>query len=109
MFQQGTYVAEVAYFIGEDAPMMTGVCTPELPKGYSFDYINAEVLMKYADVEDGCLTLSSGMKYRILVLPELETMRPELLRKLSTLVKKGLLVLGPSPLRSPKLQNYPAM
>ena len=63
--------------------------------------------MKYADVEDGCLTLSSGMKYRVLVLPQLETMRPELLQKLSTLVKKGLLVLGPSPLRSPSLQNYP--
>lgn len=107
MLQQGTYIADVAYFIGEDVPMMTGVCTPELPKGYSFDYINAEVLMKYADVEDGCLTLSSGMKYRVLVLPQLETMRPELLQKLSTLVKKGLLVLGPSPLRSPSLQNYP--
>ena len=41
MLQQGHYVADVAYFIGEDAPKMTGICDPELPKGYSFDYINA--------------------------------------------------------------------
>ena len=42
--QQGTYVADVAYFIGEDAPKMTGSIDPQLPKGYSFDFINAEVL-----------------------------------------------------------------
>ena len=41
MLQQGRYVADVAYFIGEDAPKMTGECTPALPRGYSFDYVNA--------------------------------------------------------------------
>lgn len=35
MLQQGRYVADVAYFIGEDVPKMTGVCDPPLPKGYS--------------------------------------------------------------------------
>ena len=40
--QQGTYVADVAYFIGEDTPKMTGSIDPQLPKGYSFDFINAE-------------------------------------------------------------------
>ncbi len=44
MLQQGNYVADVAYFIGEDVPKMTGVCDPALPQGYSFDYINAEVI-----------------------------------------------------------------
>jgi hypothetical protein len=33
----------VAYFIGEDTPKMTGTQTPELPRGYSFEYINAEI------------------------------------------------------------------
>ena len=32
MLQQGTYVADVAYFIGEDVPKMTGVCDPPLPQ-----------------------------------------------------------------------------
>ena len=44
LLQQGTRVADVAYFIGEDAPKMTGVRQPELPPGYDFDYINAEVI-----------------------------------------------------------------
>lgn len=106
LLQQGKYVADVAYFIGEDAPKMTGVRDPELPDGYSFDYINAEILQNRAAVADHQLVLPGGMKYRILVLPKLETMRPALLRKIKELVGKGLTVLGPAPLRSPGLQNY---
>ena len=107
MLQQGKYVADVAYFIGEDAPKMTGVRDPELPKGYSYDYINAEVIEKRLSVKDGKLMLPDGMNYRILVLPKLETMRPELLKKLIDLVKSGAVILGPKPVRSPSMQNYP--
>jgi len=108
MLQQGLFTADVAYFIGEDAPKMTGVRNPELPKGYAFDYINAEVLLTRASVKDGKLTLPDGMKYSLLVLPKLETMRPEVLSRIKELVNEGLVILGPAPQRSPSLQNYPA-
>jgi hypothetical protein len=107
MLQQGLNVADVAYFIGEDAPKMTGVTDPALPVGYQFDYINAEVIEKYMTVEDGLLALPHGTKYRILVLPELKTMRPELLLKIKQLVIGGAIVLGPPPEISPSLQNQP--
>ena len=107
MLQQGLFAADVAYFIGEDAPKMTGVRTPALPRGYAFDYMNAEVLLTRASVKDGKLTLPDGMQYRLLVLPQLETMRPDVLRKIKELVDDGLTVLGPAPVRSPSLQNYP--
>ena len=107
MLQQGLYVADVAYFIGEDAPKMTGVTAPELPYGYAFDYINAEVLMTRASVKDGRLTLPDGMSYSLLVLPKQTTMRPELLAKIKQMVSDGLVVLGPAPETSPSLQNYP--
>lgn len=107
LLQQGRYVADVAYFIGEDTPKMTGVCDPALPKGYSFDYINAEILLQQASVKDGKLTLASGMQYKVLVLPRLTTMRPEVLRKISALVNQGLAILGPAPQSSPSLANYP--
>ncbi|WP_184548833.1 glycosyl hydrolase [Mucilaginibacter sp. FT3.2] len=106
MLRQGKYVADAAYFIGEDAPKMTGVRDPELPKGYSFDYINAEILNERATVADGKLVLPGGMAYKILVLPKLETMRPQLLQKIKQLVAQGLTILGPAPKRSPGLQNY---
>lgn len=108
MLQRGDYVADVAYFIGEDAPKMTGICTPELPAGYSFDYINGEVLLQRASVEDGRIVLPSGMKYHLLVLPQLETMRPEILQKIKELLQAGACVIGPAPKYSPSLSDYPA-
>ncbi len=108
MLQRGLAVNDVCYFIGEDAPKMTGTRDPALPKGYTFDYINAEVLMNRVTVKDGNLVLPDGMSYRMMVLPPLETMRPELLRKIKQLVSEGASVYGPSPERSPSLQNYPA-
>jgi hypothetical protein len=108
MLQQGKYVADVAYFISEDAPKMTGVQDPKLPQGYSFDYINGEVIKNRLSVKDGKLVLPDGMSYSILVLPQLTTIRPELLLKIKELVQQGMVVLGPKPLTSPSLQNYPA-
>ncbi len=107
LLQQGRYVGDVAYFIGEDTPKMIGVCDPALPKGYSFDYINGDVLKNRVSVKEGRLTLPDGVSYRILVLPKQETMRPEFLSKLTKLVREGAIVLGPAPRRSPSMQNYP--
>ena len=107
LLQQGSRVADVAYFIGEDTPKMTGVRQPALPAGYDFDYINAEVIERKLQVKNGVLTLPHGTTYRVLVLPELTTMRPEVLRKLRGLVQAGATVVGPPPTRSPSLENFP--
>lgn len=105
--QQGKYVAEVCYFIGEDAPKMTGTRDPELPVGYSYDYINAEVILQRLTVEEGKFVLPDGMSYRLMVLPRLKTMRPEVLARIGELVSLGGIVLGPKPEKSPSLQGYP--
>lgn len=107
MLQQGRYIADVAYFIGEDAPKMTGIRDPEIPKGYSYDFINAEILENQAHVENHQLVLNSGMRYRVLVLPPLKTMRPEVIKKLQGFVKDGLILCGGAPEKSPSLENYP--
>lgn len=107
MQQQGKYAADVCYFIGEDTPKMTGTRDPELPVGYSYDYINAEVILQRLSVEDGKFVLPDGMTYQLLVLPNLKTMRPEVLRKIEELVRLGGTILGPKPEKSPSLQGYP--
>ncbi len=107
MLQQGLNIADVAYFIGEDTPKMTGVTDPALPLGYQFDYMNAEVIERDMTVEDGLITLPHGTQYKIMVLPKLETMRPKLLAKIKQLVNDGAIILGPAPNRSPSLQNQP--
>jgi hypothetical protein len=107
MLQQGNYVADVCYFIGEDAPMMTGAQNPELPGGYSFDYMNAEVILERLSVKDGQFVLPDGTAYSVMVLPPLKTMRPELLAKIEVLVNQGGVIFGQAPEESPSLSNYP--
>ncbi|MDR1743142.1 MAG: glycoside hydrolase family 2 [Dysgonamonadaceae bacterium] len=107
MLQQGLNVADVAYYIGEDAPKMDGITEPKISEGYHYDFINAEVLMNYATVKDGKLTLPHGTQYRVLVLPPQSTMRPQILDKIVQFAEKGLVVVGTPPKFSPSLQDYP--
>jgi hypothetical protein len=107
LLQQGCRVADVAYFIGEDAPKMTGVHNPPLPPGHDFDHINSDAIMNRLTVKDGVLTLPHGTIYQVLVLPELDTMRPELLRRIGELVSEGATVVGSAPSRSPSMRGFP--
>ncbi len=108
LLQQGAHVADVAYFIGDDTPKMTGVREPELPDGYDYDYINGEVIRERLEVRDGRFVLPDGKSYRVLVLPQLRTMRPEVLQRIVELVRAGGVVLGPRPEQSPSLADWPA-
>ena len=70
MLQQGKFVADVVYYYGEDNNI-TGVVgrkLPDIPEGYSYDFINADALVNLLTVENGQLATPSGMRYRLLVL-----------------------------------------
>jgi hypothetical protein len=108
LLQQGNNVADIAYFIGDDTPKMTGEQNPKRPLGYNYDYINGDVIRNDAQVKDGRIVLSCGTSYRILVLPNETTMRPELLSKLMQLVRDGATIIGRSPKLSPSMKNYPS-
>jgi hypothetical protein len=75
--------------------------------GYNFDLCPAEVVLTRMSVKNGRLTLPDGMGYRMLVLPQVETMTPKLLRKIRDLVKAGATIIGAPPKKSPSLQGYP--
>ncbi len=107
LLQTGKHVADVAYFISEDAPKFCGSQQPALPSGFDYDFINAEVIEHRLAVKDGRLVLPDGMSYRLLVLPPSATMRPELLKKIGGQVKAGATVVGAPPSRSPSLENFP--
>jgi hypothetical protein len=113
MLRQGLSVADVCYLVAEGAPQVfrpPASATRGHPPdrlGYSFDAIAPEVLLERMSVRDGKLVLPDGMSYRVLVLPERDTMTPGLLRKVSRLVAEGATVIGPRPLKSPGLAGYP--
>ncbi len=110
MLQQGLFAADIAYLLNEGAPSSQPFwgagLRPKPPDGYDYDTINADVLLGRMRVgEDGRLVLPDGMSYRALVLPPVDRIRPELLRKIRELVAGGALVIGPRPAASPSLQG----
>ncbi len=108
MLQQGNHVADVCFFIGEDAPKMDGWVDEHLSKSYDYDFVNAEVIEKYMTVKNSRLVLPGGASYATLILPPLETMRPALLKKIRSLLEQGGIVVGAPPVKSPSLSGYPA-
>ncbi|MEJ2108556.1 MAG: glycosyl hydrolase [Acidobacteriota bacterium] len=110
MLQQGLFVADLAYLLKEGAPSSQPFwgagLQPAPPGGYDYDTINADVLLNRMTVtEDGRLVLPDGMSYRVLVLPQMDRIRPALLRKIRDLVSDGAILAGPKPVMSPSLQG----
>ncbi|HIE08726.1 MAG TPA: glycosyl hydrolase family 43, partial [Armatimonadetes bacterium] len=105
LLQQGTFVADICYFVGEDAP--NGLhAHPPPPRGYDYDCCDKEVLLKLT-VRDGRVVAPGGTSYAILVLPNTDRMSPEVARKVAKLVHEGATVYGPKPRRSPSLEGFP--
>ncbi len=109
LLQQGHFVADLAYFTGEEASFFTRVNREDLhpapPEGYDYDLVNAEVLLNKATIENGQLTLEGGMHYQVLVLQDFKALTLTLLRKLHQLVAQGLVMVGAPPLRPLGLKN----
>lgn len=133
MLRQGHLVADVCVYIG-DKPYIgwssssqklhggggtnsfnqntpwSARATLKLPKGYTYDLVNTEVLLSRMRVQDGDLVLPDGMGYRALVVDwEEDVAEPTVLEKLVTLAKAGAtVVLGQRRAeRAPGLRDYP--
>jgi len=106
LLQQGTFAADVLFFVGEHAPNSAPYRPDLKAKGYDYDACPTEVLMQ-AKVRNGKIVLPSGTSYEVLVLPNTDAMTPQVLRKIHELVFAGATVIGPKPTRSPSLQGYP--
>ena len=107
LLQQGRFVADLLYYVGEDAPQAASPreeLNPVPPAGYDYDFATREVL-ESIQVSDGRLELPSGMSYRVLVLPPVRHMRVEVLQRVEQLVRAGAVVVGPKPLRTSGLEG----
>ena len=111
VLQEGLAVADVCYFTGENLParsLLRRQLSVALPESYSYDCINRDGLLHLAEVRDGWIVLKSGGRYRVLVLPDDVLLTPEVATRLRDLVRAGAVVVGPKPLRSPSLTDFPA-
>jgi len=133
MLQQGKFVGDVCFYLGERAPTLAPpkYIIPSLGPGYDCDYTNAEVLLTRMSVKNGKVVLPDGMSYRLLVLQNCTSSSPEICRqvgryqkltlspipdnsmsievieRIRQLVLDGATVVGPPPEHSTGLKNYP--
>jgi hypothetical protein len=108
LLQQGRFVADIAYFYGEDSNLTAIFANhaPNVPPGYNFDYFNAGALINKLNVKNGLLTTPSGMTYGVLQLdPYSKNMSLPVLRKLQQLVQNGATLIGDKPTATPSLSD----
>lgn len=95
MMQQGQFAADIAYLYGEDTNITARFKErrPEIPFGYGYDFINADVALHVLEARDGALVTPSGMRYRLLVIDsEAGKLSPELQRRIEQFKAAGVTV-----------------
>ena len=133
MLQQGTFVADVCFYLGERPPTLAPpkYVVPSLGSGYDCDYSNSDVLLNRMTVKDGRIVLPDGMNYRLLVLQNCTSpsqdicdkvgsyqklsvssvpstaMSLEVIKKIREMVLAGATVVGPPPENTIGLKNFP--
>ena len=107
LLQHGKFKADFMYYVGEDAPLISWTrekLSPALPLGYDYDFCNHEIL-KQLVVNNGLITLSNGMKYEMLILPENKHMSMDAMQQIEKLLAAGATIVGQKPVRTPSLQG----
>jgi hypothetical protein len=120
LLQNGLFVADLLYMQAESAPNrfvppntdFSNPVPPD-PPGYNFDGCTADVVFNRMSVKDGHIVLPDGMSYRAMVLPSqgeqlmAGVMTLKLAKRIEELVRQGMVIIGPPPLKTPGLTNYP--
>ena len=72
LLMQGDFVADVAWYYGDEVPNFAKPkhLRPGLGYGYDYDDLNTEVLLRAGVDGEGKILLPSGMRYAVLVLPD---------------------------------------
>lgn len=109
LLQQGLPVVHILYLAPEGAARSYNPPPSLARTGYKADVCPAEALLKLARVRNGLVVFPGGMSYRVLVLPGVEAVTPQMLQCLDVLARAGAVIIaGAPPIKSPSLTGYPA-
>lgn len=110
LLSQGLFVADVLYYYGDDVPnfVFNKADVNDLAFGHDWDKCSKEVIINRAAVNNKKLVLPDGMSYRLLILPNENAIDINVLRKIEQLVKSGLTVIAPRPIKATGLTNFPS-
>ncbi|MBT8045237.1 MAG: hypothetical protein KJO79_09835, partial [Verrucomicrobiae bacterium] len=106
MLQEGSPSADIAIYTGDFSPQTVGPENP-VPHGYDYDYINSDVILNDLDYRDGKWVIDrpGASSYRVLVIPEVGYVRPEVAKRIAELRQSGGAVLDSLPVTEEALQQ----
>jgi hypothetical protein len=111
MLQQGNPVADVAVYIGDFAPQMTGPANP-VPAGYDYDFMGSDAILNNLNVVNGKWVVYDeknrkrvAASYELMAIPECGYTRPQVSKRLEALKKAGGKVVTSSPVPVKSLQD----
>ncbi len=113
LLQQGTFCADVLYFAGEEAPNQGGNTDGgaavgafyKLPAGYTSDTCPTDAMYLLTVDAEGRVVVPGGVRYRVLAIPPVEAMSPEMVAAIAKLRAAGATVAWmKKPVRAPGLK-----
>jgi len=114
LLRQGEPVADTAVYIGDFAPQMNGPANP-VPPGYDYDYINSDVLLKRARVENGEIVVPDekdpariSTRYKMVAMPTdpaAQQMRPQVRTRIEEMKKQGAVFVDGVPVTAQTMQG----
>lgn len=105
MLRQGKFVADIAYFIGDDIPNNFIIGDDyQIPEGYRADKLNPYILSKL-EVENGKIVLDNGPSYEMLIIPDNRKLSVSSIKTIASLLDNGGVVIT-SKKDAQKIRNY---
>ena len=109
LLQQGLFVADVLYYYGDDVPNFVFLKeeVSDLNFGYDWDKCSKDVVLNRVSFDGKKIVLPDGMSYRVLMLPTEKAIDLKVLKKVESLVRAGLTVVGRRPGEVTGLSGFP--
>lgn len=102
LVQEASFYGDVLYYYGDHIPVIYPYKHSNMAgtmPGFDFDATSEDALLQFQVDGDGNITVPSGLKYKVLVLPDHKVLSLSVLEKVEELLKKGATVIGPKPER----------
>jgi hypothetical protein len=113
MLQQGRDVADIAYFYGEEAPLIAlyqEQRVADIPTGYAYDFVSADALLHELHADGSDAVTKGGARYRIIYLGgSSQRMTVPVLQRLAELARAGVTIVGKAPENTPSLKDDSAI
>jgi hypothetical protein len=111
LLQEGEPAADVAVYIGDFAPQMTGPSHP-VPPGYDYDFIGSDAILHKLQVVDGQWVVPDerdpkriSARWKLLALPQAGYIRPHIRKRLEELKQAGGRIVEGVPVAKSTLQE----